>query len=159
RRAVCALRPDDPTALTGLGHALTASGQHQQAIEEHRRASCLQPGPQPCVGLVAACVADPTSSRATVADELAELAARLPARASDGPLGGPIEGRPLGVGFLSSRFAEGGGLALVLPLVERRERGDWHALLYSGGPANDSLGRRLRHAASAFTDISELDDE
>src|SRR5262249_26814493 len=110
--------------------------------------------------LIAACVADPAMPRAAIAAEIEDFAAAEPAVVRSPAIApAPLDGRPLRVGFLSARFRAGAGLDLFLPLIEARDRGEWHALLYIAGRCEDGAARRLRNAAAAVSEIGEVDDD
>jgi predicted O-linked N-acetylglucosamine transferase (SPINDLY family) len=157
-RALCAVEPGLPANRAALGHALGAAGCHDEALDTAREA-CRAAPDDPAVRAtrLAVAVAHPLLTRAAIADEIIACAPSRPAlpraaAAFDG-------GRPLRVGFLSARFRAGAGLDLVLPVIEERDRADWQAFLYVNGGREDIETRRLRHAASAVTEIGGVDDE
>ncbi|MBV9860108.1 MAG: hypothetical protein JO038_08405 [Alphaproteobacteria bacterium] len=156
-QALCALQPHDAASRTALGLALSAAGLHDEAIVCHRLACDQSSEMAARAGLIAACVAHPEMSRSAIATEIAAcVPVAAPARSAASPP--PIGGRPLRVGFVSSRLQAGSGLDLFLPMIEARDRSQWHAYLYFDGGGEDALGRRLRNAGTV-TDIGEVDDE
>lgn len=158
-QALSEIEPDDAANLAALGHALSLAGRHDEALASYRQACELSPEPTIHAGLIAAAAADPEMPRARVAAAIEDWAKAQSAIVSHRPPVPPLGGRPLRVGFVSARFCAGMGLDLFLPVIEARDRGEWHASLYIAGHGEDALGRRLRNAAVSVTEIAEVDDE
>ncbi|HVJ52103.1 MAG TPA: hypothetical protein VM689_06565 [Aliidongia sp.] len=70
-----------------------------------------------------------------------------------------FDGRHLRLGILSTSWANGGGLDLLVPTLERLDRRLIKLHAYASGVVNAPLARRIRARADDWQDLSELDDD
>jgi predicted O-linked N-acetylglucosamine transferase (SPINDLY family) len=158
------LVPDDIDDIAALGDTMALLGVWDQAAECARHAAARRPGDIDLAWLpVRTLLADPATSRTDAAAAIAAWSAGATAAIealTDRPACEPLKAdRRLRVGLVSSCWQDGGGLDLIVPLLNALPRHTVELHVYADGYARTPLARRLQTAALSWQEIGELDDE
>ncbi len=158
-----AIQPNHPPAALNLANALKDQGRMDEAIEFYRHAVASDPN-NPVIGstLIFAMHLDPNADgRAILAEarrwndrHAAPLKKLIPAHGND-----PSPERPLRVGYISADFRQHATAWVLLPLLRRRDAGQFRVYCYSSHPHCDAVTERFQAYADSWRSIFGVSDE
>jgi tetratricopeptide (TPR) repeat protein len=152
-----------PADRSLYAEALGEAGRYDEAIGAHRRASAMS-GDDPAVAfsLIRTLARRPAPDDAALASAAAGFHSRFaagsiphPAR----PSSGELAGRRLKLAVVSGRWRPGGGIDLIIPVLERLAADKVELYVYAADTGGAALAKALRGRADHWHEIGDLDDE
>jgi protein O-GlcNAc transferase len=151
------------TADLALHGELSAlAGQFEPAMALHLRAARHNPEDANLAWQAVRTIARrPGYPRAALDDALSAWGLRFrPPGERPAPAGAAeLAQRHLRLGILSTSWANGGGLDLIIPVIEQLDRRRVRLTVYASGLVRSPLARRARARSDQWQDLSDLDDE
>ncbi len=146
-----------------LGETLELLGRWEEAIECHDQAAALAPAELQFRWAAVRCrLRQPASQGAilSAARAWAEIARKEPIfDTPQWPDVAGLESRALKLGVYTANWLDPAGLALMLPLLLALPQDRVELSVYSDGPADTDLARRLRGHAKRWENFTDIDDE
>lgn len=152
---------DDTGDLVGLAHCLTALGRFADAQACHAAIAAQAPNR---ADFAAAHIADQLSTPGIGPAEITTATRRwagmvTPRRSLPTATPRPLEGRPLRIGVVGSRFRDGAEFEPLMRILAAHDPKSCQVYVYSANPYEDSRTRRFRNGITRWTNIARTDDD
>jgi protein O-GlcNAc transferase len=153
------LRPASVEARHNLGRALFELGRVDEALAAFETAWSV--GPNPLTARMIAIVAQgaPSLDDRDVAEARRRWTSTLPRRAGSPPRPGPLDGRPLRVGYVSAFFGDRNWMKPVWGVINHHDRARFEVHLFSDAPAERLDSGYRPDPRDHVHDVGSLDHE
>ncbi len=162
-RKIEAIAAPEARDYAALGEALQMLGRWDEAIECHEHAVTLAPRDEQFGWAALRCrLRQPATEEAIAAATQIWAAANRREPIFDAPPWPDVtalERRPVRLGIYTGSWLDPVALALVVPLLLALPPDRIELCVYSDGPADTELARRLRGHAKRWESLTDLDDE
>ena len=162
-RRIEAITTPEAGDYAALGETLELLGRWEEAIECHDQATALAPTELRFRWAAVRCrLRQPASESAlqSAANAWADHARQDPIfDTPPWPDTAGLERRALRLGVYTANWLDPAGLALMLPLLLALPKDRVELSVYSDGPADTDLARRLRGHAKRWENFTDIDDE
>ena len=162
-RRIEAIAAPEARDYAALGETLELLGRWDEAIQCHDRAVALVPSDEQFSWAALRCrLRQPAPGEVIVAATRAWTDANPRQPIFDHPQWPDIDGlerRALRLGVYTASWLDPSGLALLIPLLLALPPDRIELSVYSDGPADTDLARRLRGRAKRWETLTDLDDE